>query len=426
MASRAANLWEETAIEAPATPPLESSSEADVVIVGAGYLGLSASLHLAEAGIDVIVLEAEWPGWGASGRNGGQVIPGLKYDPDEIEARLGREPGERLWRFAGATAEIVFDLIERHRLRAGARRTAWVQAIHSEKAAARARRRTEQWQRRGAAVDYLAAADTAALVGNDRYIGAFVDRRAAVLHPLSYARELARAAIAKGARIFGGSRVGAVAREDGGWVVKVSQGAQARCDTVLVCTNAYTDGLVDGLARSIVAANSLQIATAPLPASLCRSILPNGEVLSDTRNIIRYYRLDGECRLIMGGRGPYREPGPEQDWAHLKRDVNDLFPGLRGIEFTHRWGGRVAIHPDYLPHLHEPAPGLMTAIGCQGRGVGWQTAIGIELARRVLDRNHEMPLPFAPIRPIPLHAFKAIGASAMIAAYRALDALRLS
>jgi glycine/D-amino acid oxidase-like deaminating enzyme len=425
VASRAANLWEETAVEAPTAPQLQGAIAADVVVIGAGYLGLAAALHLAEADVHVVVLDAEAPGWGASGRNGGQVIPGLKYDPDELEARFGKERGERLWGFAGGTAEVVFGLIERHQLRAEARRTAWVQAIHSRKAAVRARDRAAQWQHRGAPVEYLDAAATAALVGNDRYVGAFVDRRAGAVHPLSYARELARAAIGKGARIHGGSRVRAITPEKR-WRVWTMAGASVDCDTVLVCTNAYSDGLVDGLAQSIVAANSLQIATAPLPESVRRTILPGGEVMSDTRNIIRYYRLDRDGRLIMGGRGPYREPGPERDWAHLKRDVHDLFPALRGIDFTHRWGGRVAIHPDYLPHLHEPATGLFVAIGCQGRGIGWQTAIGIELARRVLDRRYEMPLSFVPVRPIPLHAFKAMGASAMITAYRALDALRLS
>jgi glycine/D-amino acid oxidase-like deaminating enzyme len=425
MVSRAANLWEETAVAAPATPPLEESTSADVVIVGAGYLGLSAALHLAEAGVSVVVLDAETPGWGASGRNGGQIIPGLKYDPDEIEALFGKERGERLWRFAGRTADVVFELVGRHQLRTEARRTAWVQAIHSQKAAVRACHRAEQWQRRGAPVEYLDAAGTAAVVGNDRYVGAFVDRRAGALHPLSYTRELARTAIGKGARVCGGSRVSALKREERRRVI-TARGAYVDCDTVLVCSNAYSDGLVAGLASSIVAANSLQIATAPLPDAMRRKILPGGEVLSDTRNIIRYYRLDCDGRLIMGGRGPYREPGPERDWAHLKRDVHDLFPDLRGIDFTHRWGGRVAIHPDYLPHLHEPEAGMLVAIGCQGRGIGWQTAIGVELAKRVLDRTHELPLPIAPVRPIPFHAFKAIGASAVIAAYRALDALRLS
>src|SRR5216683_2900870 len=131
MTSRNANLWQETAIAAPPTPPLDASLKTDVLVIGAGYLGLSSALHLAETGADVVALDAEAPGWGASGRNGGQIIPGLKCDPDEIEAMFGRERGERLWRFAGRTADVVFDLVARHGLAAEAKRTAWVQGLHS-------------------------------------------------------------------------------------------------------------------------------------------------------------------------------------------------------------------------------------------------------------------------------------------------------
>jgi glycine/D-amino acid oxidase-like deaminating enzyme len=426
MTSRHANLWEETAIAAPATPPLDVSRKTDVLVIGAGYLGLSAALHLAEAGTDVIALEAEVPGWGASGRNGGQIIPGLKYDPDELEAMFGRERGARLWRFAGATADLVFDLVARHGLQAEAKRTAWVQGLHSAAAVDRAKRRAEQWQRRGAAVDYLGAKDAAALAGTGRYLGAFVDRRAGALHPLSYARELCRAALALKARVHSRNRVTALARSGRRWRAETSTGATVEADTVIVAANAYVDGLIDGLAPSIVAANSLQIATAPLSPAQRRAILPGGEVLSDTRRIIRYWRLDRDGRLIMGGRGPYREPGPERDWAHLKRDVRDLFPDLRDVDFTHRWGGRVAIHPDYMPRLHRPAPGMLVAIGCQGRGIGWQTAMGGELARLAREPSYDPVLPITPIAPIRFHRFKALGVTATIAAYRLLDRLDIN
>jgi glycine/D-amino acid oxidase-like deaminating enzyme len=423
MASRHANLWEETAIAAPPTPPLDLSFKTDVLVIGAGYLGLSAALHLAEAGIGVVALDAEAPGWGASGRNGGQIIPGLKYDPDEIEAMLGRERGERLWRFAGGTADLVFDLVARHGLAAEAKRTAWVQGLHSPAAVERAKSRAEQWQRRFAAVDYLGAKEAAALAGTGRYLGAFVDRRAGALHPLSYARELCRAALALKARVHGKTRVTSLTGNGLRWRAETSTGAAVDADMVIVATNAYADGLVDGLAPSIVAANSLQIATEPLPQTLRRAILPGGEVLSDTRRVIRYWRLDRDGRLIMGGRGPYREPGPASDWAHLVRDVRDLFPQLGDIPFTHRWGGRVAIHPDYMPKLHRPAPGMLVAIGCQGRGIGWQTAMGGELARLASATDYDPVLPITPIVPIRLHGFKALGVSATIAAYRVLDRL---
>jgi len=417
-----ANLWQDTAAAAPDVPPLDGSADADVLVIGTGYLGLSAVLHLAEAGARVVALDAHEPGWGASGRNGGQIIPGLKYDPDELEAMLGREAGERLWRFAGATADVVFALIERHDIAAEARRTAWVQAIHGAKALARAQRRAEQWQRRGAPVALLDRAQTAAVIGTDRhYLGGFVDRRAGSLQPLSYARGLAAAAIRAGAVLHREARVVGLERNGRRWRARIAAGVEVTAETVLICTNAYADGIVPGLDRSIVAANSLQIATEPLPATALRRILPGGEVISDTRRLIRYWRLDGQGRLLMGGRGPYREPGPPGDWAHLVRDVGTLFPFLGPVRFTHRWGGRVAIHPDYLPHLHQPAPGLTVAIGCQGRGIGWQTAMGQELARIALRPDHVPILPVRPVRPIPFHGLKAAAVTATVMACQVLD-----
>lgn len=393
--TRLANLWEETAVPAPEVGPLAGRAAAEVLVVGAGYLGLSAALHLAEAGRDVVVLDAETVGYGASGRNGGQVIPGLKHDPDEIEAALGDARGARLWRFAGGTADFVFNLIERLGLRAEAQRTSWIQGVHSEKAAKKARSRADQWRKRGANVAYLDAAQAKRLIGVDLYVGAFVDRRAGRLQPLSYARELARAAIAAGARICSHSRVVALDREGRGWRATTATGAAVTAEKVLLCANAYSDGLIPELPRSIVAATSLQVATEPLPKALRSSILPGGEVLSDTRAVIRYWRLDEAGRLLMGGRGPFREPGPEADWAHLTREVAKLYPALAPIKFTHRWGGRVALHPDYWPRLHQVRPDIYAAIGCQGRGIGWQTAVGAELARVSTDASYEPVLPLS-------------------------------
>jgi len=421
--SRHLNLWEETAVAPPDTPPLGKSTRARIAIVGAGYLGLSAALHLAQAGDDAVVLDAEGPGYGASGRNGGQVIPGLKYDPEEIEVVMGRERGERLWRFAGSTADFVFDLVARLGLAAEARRTAWIQGIHAEVAAVRASSRARQWQARGADVAYVDSSEAARLIGTPIYVGAFVDRRAGTIQPLSYSRELARAAIAAGARIHGKSPVAAIGRSGAGWCVTTTSGVSVDAEYVLVCTNAYSGPLFPDLPASIVAANSLQIATVPLPVELRAAILPGGEVLSDTRRIIRYWRMDNQGRFIMGGRGPYREPEPESDWGHLKRDAASLYPALAGIPFTHRWAGRVAIHPDYWPRLHVPEPGIVAAIGCQGRGIGWQSAMGAELARIVLDKDHEPVLPVTGVTRIPLAPLKRVGVSLTIAAMRVFDRL---
>jgi glycine/D-amino acid oxidase-like deaminating enzyme len=424
--ARHANVWEETATAAPAVPTLQCDEQARVAIVGAGYLGLSAALQLAEAGVDVAVLDAEEPGWGASGRNGGQVIPGLKYDPRELRAMFGPERGERIARFAGATADTVFDLIARHGLACGARRAPWIQALHSTKAAERARRRVDDWEKRGAPVAYLDRAQVAAVAGTDIYHGGFADYRAGALQPLSFARELARAAMAAGARVYRGARVVTLESEGTRFRAVSATGTSVRARIVLVATNAYTDGLLPGVARSILSLNSLQVATAPIPPALRPTLLPNGETLSDTRRVIRYWRLDDEGRLLMGGRGPYRDTAGAGDWDHLAADVRRLFPALAGIPFTHRWGGRVAVHVDYMPRLHRPQAGMFIAIGCQGRGIGWQTAMGGELAKLALDPDYDPVLPFTPLRPIPFHPLKAFGVASTITLWRALDRCGLS
>jgi glycine/D-amino acid oxidase-like deaminating enzyme len=195
---------------------------------------------------------------------------------------------------------------------------------------------------------------------------------------------------------------------------------------VLIATNAYADRLVPDLARSIVALNSLQIATAPIPSAQRGSLLPNGETLSDTRRVIRYWRLDDDGRLLMGGRGPCRDALAARHWNHLAAHIRRHFPQLADVPITHRWGGRVAVHVDYMPRLHRPHPGMFVAVGCQGRGIAWQTAMGGELAKLAIDPHYDAVLPFSPVRPIPFHPLKALGVAATIAVWRALDQCGLS
>lgn len=420
------SVWEETAVPASATPPLDASTRADVLIVGAGYLGLCTALALTGAGASVILLEAHAPGFGAAGRSGGQVIPGLKYDPSELIEMFGPEAGGRLARFAGATAGIVFDLVTKYGLVCGARRTAWIQGIHAPAALARARKRAADWQSQGASVEFLDAVETAKIAGTPIYRGAFVDRRAGAIQPLSYVRELARIAQQEGARVHGLSRVVRLDRRAARWIAVTAHGPTVEADSVVLASNAYMDELAPRIARSIVAANSLQVATAPLTRAQRTNLLPGGEVLSDTRRVIRYYRLDDEGRLLFGGRGPMREPDRASDFVHLERDIATYFPVLSEAPITHRWGGRIAIHPDFLPKLHRPSPGLWVPIGCQGRGIGWQSAMGLEIARLLLETDAAPVLPLTEPKPIPFHAFRALGVSATITVFRLLDRLGIA
>lgn len=419
-----APLWEAAAGAAPVSQPLDDSEHVDLVVVGAGIMGLSTALHAARRGLSVRIVEAQEIGQGASGLNGGQVIPGLKYDPDWLIEHFGDQRGERLIAFAAGTADSVFDLITKERLNVPHMRSGWIQAAHTDTALRAAEKRAQQWSARGVNASILSPGETAARTGARGYVGGWFDRRAGVIDPLAYTLELARIAAAAGARIATNERVTRLTRHAGAWRVETARGKSLVAKAVVAATNAYSDGLIPGLARTIVPLHSFQIATAPLPPSLGSGILPGGQAVSDSRRILIYFRKSPDGRLMLGGRGRMSLPRSAADWLHLERAMTRLFPALEGVAIERRWFGRVAMTPDHLPHLHEPEDGLMAAVGCQGRGVGLMTSLGARIADYAATRDPAaLPFPVSPIRPIPFHRFRRVGVATAIAWYRALDAL---
>jgi len=416
------SLWAATGAPAPASEPMEGQQHSDVVVIGGGYAGLSTAMHLAQRGIGVALLEAREIGFGASGRNGGQVIPGLKYDPDDLIKMYGAERGARLIDFAGKTADSVFDLIAKYQMDVPHVRGGWIQGAHSDEALRLANQRAEQWGRFGAPVRYLDRTQTQSLLGTERYLGGWVDGRAGTLQPLSYVRGLAKAAIDAGAKVYTNSPVESLVRENAKWMIRTEQGATILADRVVMCTNAYGGDLWPKLKTSIIDANTFQVATYPLPEHIRRTILPEGHVCSDTRNLLLYFRLDHMGRLLMGGRGPFREPKGPEDWAHLERVMYKMFPQVKGQPFEFRWCGRVAVTRDYLPHLHEPAPGLLVDIGCMGRGVGLQTSMGRAMAEYVATGNQDaLPFTISPIKSFPLYGLRRLYVNAVVTWYQLND-----
>lgn len=417
------SIWSETATSTIPVDRIAPAEMADLCIIGGGFLGLSTALHAARAGLGVRVVEAGEIGGCASGLNGGQVIPGLKLDPDELLAAFGPERGGAMLDFAARTADAVFDLIAAEKLAVPHQRTGWIQAAHISAAAAQVQARAAQWAARGADVAALDAAGIAALTGTDGYVGGWIDRRAGTVDPLALTRELARLAAGAGARLATGIRAIALRPQGAGWQVETTAGT-ITASRVVVATNAYADDLIPGLRQTLVTLHSFQIATAPLPPDLAAAILPQGQAVSDSRRILNYYRKTADGRFMLGGRGTMAVPTRPQAWGHLEHSMRRLFPALAGIPVTHRWFGRVAVTLDHLPHLHAPAPGLMAMGGCQGRGVGMQTALGRHLAAWAMRGDTTgLPLPVTAIRPIPFHRFRRIGVGAMIAWYRFLDGL---
>ncbi|MCX8101794.1 MAG: FAD-binding oxidoreductase [Geminicoccaceae bacterium] len=418
------SLWTATAPPGPSCPPLEGEVEAEVAIVGGGYTGLSAALHLAERRVSVVLLEAHEPGWGASGRNGGQVIPGLKEDPDAVERILGPTFGRRAVRLSGEAPDLVFDLVARHGIACGAVRAGWIQPAPDEAGVRLQRARVEQWQRRGAPVEWLDRGAVSAALGTGLYLGGLLDRRAGSLQPLAYARGLAAAAIRAGARICGRSPALRLERAGAGWRVRSPRGA-VRARTVLLCTNGYSDGLLPGLARALVPVVSVQVASAPLSENVRRSILPGGEAASDTRRLLVYFRLDPEGRLVIGGRGAASERGVRAAQARLRRLAQRMFPQLPDdLVWERAWGGRVALTENHLPFLVEPAPGLVAAAGYNGRGVAMATAMGRVLADKASGvPDDELDFPLTRLRPIPFHALHRPAMALAVAAKAVRDRL---
>ncbi|MGJ4942257.1 FAD-dependent oxidoreductase [Bradyrhizobium sp. HKCCYLS1011] len=417
------SLYADTAVASVATPPLEADKHFPVAIIGGGFTGLSTALHLAEQGVQAIVLEAQEPGWGASGNNGGQINPGLKHDPEQIEADFGTDLGRRMVAFAYGTTNFTLDLIRRYQIPCEARQNGTLRAAYNEAAASGIRATAEQCIRRGMPVKLLNRAELRERTGTDRYLCAILDSRGGDLHPLSYARGLARAAIAAGASVHGETPALSLSRDGSRWRITTPR-ASVHADKVLLATNGFTDDLWPGLRRTIVPVFSSIAATAPLSDEVARAIMPTRSVLYESGHITVYYRIDQHNRLLMGGRGPMRWIKSPTDISYLIRYAERLWPQLKGIAWTHGWNSRLAITADHYPHVHEPADNLLVSLGCNGRGVALSTAMGAQLARRLIDgAKAEIDMPISDIKPIPLHAFWPVAVTATVLTGRVRDRL---
>ncbi len=416
------SLWAKTAPPAPDLPTLSGEVEADVVIVGGGFSGLSTALHLAEAGASAVVLEAAEPGWGASGRNNGQVIPTLtRADPDDLVALWGQQKGEQFVRVLRDSADLLFGLVAKHGIDCEAVQNGWVQPAHRKSRLAMSAKRAEQWGRRGAPVELLDRDRSEAITGSPYWYGGWQNRSGGRINPLALARGMARAAVASGARVYKGTPATGLTQAGDRWRVTTPRGSVV-AKRVVLATNAYSDGLWPKLAQTIVPIRSYQMATQPLSENLRRSILPDGHALSDTQGDLYFFRQDAQGRLVTGGALVFDVDSERRLKARISERLQRVFPQIGPVTFDHVWWGYIGMTPERLPRLHELAPGVVTWIGCQGRAVALGTAMGKELAQYGLGRPaDELPIPLSPLRPLPFHAAVRTLARGMLLLYRWRD-----
>lgn len=406
---RSHGLWEKTAPPAPQSHPLQGATSTDVVIVGGGYTGLSSALHLAEAGVNVILLEAKEIGFGGAGRNVGLINAGMWVMPNDLPGVLGPVYGERLLDLLGNAPKLVMELIDKHAIACELERNGTLHCAVGSEGLKEIEERAAQWSARGAPVSLLDAAETARRVGSSAYAGSLLDMRAGTLQPLAYARGLADAAVRAGVAIHTGSPVISTERSGNRWTVRTADGL-ATADWIIVATDAYSTGPWEEVRTEQVHLPYFNFATVPLGDNLRKSILPGREGAWDTREILSSFRMDRAGRLVFGSVGALRNTGHAVHKAWAKRSLRKLFPHIGEIEFESEWYGQIGMTDNALPRFHKFAPDVVGFSGYNGRGIAPGTVFGKILADHILGKlpEGELPLPLTVPREPAFRAVKEV------------------
>jgi gamma-glutamylputrescine oxidase len=371
-----------TAIGAVDRPAFAGDVSADVCVIGGGFTGLSAALNLAERGIDVVLLEAERIGFGASGRNGGLIGSGQRKDVLETEALFGYERSRLLWDFAEAAKTEIRERIARHAIDCDLVEGQLV-GIHTRRYAGWARELSQALAER---YDYpdtraLDAEETRALVATDGYLEGFFDSHAAAIHPLNFSLGLARAAEAAGVRIFEHTRVRAYSHTDPA-MVEAAQGRVRAAHVVLAC-NGYLGKLEPRVAGRIMPINNFVVATEPLGAERARALIGGRYGVHDTRFVVNYYRVTHDHRLLFGGGENYRSGFPRDIARFVRPYVLKVFPQLADAAIEYAWGGTLSVTVNRLPHVGRLPPNLYFAQGYSGHGISTATFAGKLIAEAI-------------------------------------------
>lgn len=380
-----ASWYAATAVPAPDHSTLHGEVQADVCIIGGGYTGLSAALHCAERGLSVVLLEAHRVGFGASGRNGGQVGSGQRQDQVWLEKTVGREDARRLWDLSQDAKQLVRDLIDRHGMEGTPFRSGIAHACWSDSEVRETHAYAEKL-RRDYGYDQLEPLDRDGirrLIGSPVYKGGEVDRGAGHIHPLNFALGLARAAAAAGARIFERSEVHAI--DHGPRPVVRTGGGRVSCDHVILAANGYLGRLEPEVAARVMPINNFIVATEPLGART-REILSEPVAVADTKFVVNYWRLTDDGRLLFGGGESYGWRFPDIVKT-VSKPMLEVYPQLRNTRITHAWGGTLAITLNRMPCFRRVRPNVLSASGYSGHGVALATFAGRLLAEATVSQS---------------------------------------
>lgn len=380
-------------------------ARADVVIIGAGYTGLSAALHLARAGASVVVVERERIGWGASSRNGGQVLTGLKVDVAALVARTGERRARELFDISMAAIAHLERTIEAESIACGYARSGHLQAA-SKPAHFDAFRDEQQLLARvfDHPVHLVSRAGQRAEIGSDAYHGLLVDERSGAINPAQFVAGLGAAAVRAGCLIVERVAVVRLDRRGDRWRVVTGAG-EIDAGDVLVATNGYTTGVTPELQRRLIPIGSYIITTEPLAPDVASALLPRQRMAFDSKHFLFYFRLTADRRLLFGGRAEFSAPddaSTRRAAAILQRGLVGVFPQLAGTRIEYAWSGHVAFTRDEMPHAGVLGAAHFAAGYC-GHGIAMATWLGTRIARRMAGERVADPLIDTELPAIPLY-----------------------
>jgi glycine/D-amino acid oxidase-like deaminating enzyme len=394
-------LWTETAPPArlPASP---LPSFTDVAIIGGGYTGLSAARTLARLGANVTLLEQRTLGWGASGRNGGFVLPGYKPEMEELDRRLGSERAARMFQLTLEAMRFLEQLITEEAIACDFAHSGAV-TLAAKPGHMRGLEESGRFMRErlGYETELLGPSELRREIESTRYHGGLVDPGGCSLQPAKYVRGLALAAERAGARLVEETEVTEVRRVKGGFEVGTNRGP-LQAQEVLAATNGYTPPALSALRRRVIPIGSYQIATVPLDPGLARRLVPRGRVFSDTKNLLYYFRLSPDGRMVFGGRASFTPAGTKHSTAILAAGMREVFPELAGATIEYAWSGKVAYPVDHLPHAGRLG-GIHYAMGYCGHGVALATYLGNRMGEVLAGRGDIPDLGTSRFRAIPFY-----------------------
>ncbi|MBJ7551663.1 NAD(P)/FAD-dependent oxidoreductase [Marinomonas ostreistagni] len=382
MSTHEASYYAATAKALVDRPQLVGDHESDICIIGGGFTGTSAALHLAEAGYQVTLLEAHKIGWGASGRNGGQICQGHNMGHEDMVKHVGKETADLLWQTSVDSVSLVKDLVKKYQidcdLSAGVLHVA-NKSKHAEdiREAVAYKRDVLGYQ----GVSFLSADEVAKKLGTDRYHGGEWYSEGAHVHPLNFALGLAKAAEGHGAKLYENS---AVINYQAGErpVVRTAKG-QVTCRYILFACNGYLGHLNRPAARKIMPINNFIIATEPLPQEVIERINPDNIAIADSKFVVNYYRLSADGRMLWGGGENYSPRFPRDIAGFVKKHMLETYPELDRYSIDYAWGGTLAITLNRMPQIARQTENIFVAHGYSGHGVALATFAGAVFAKAV-------------------------------------------